>query len=136
VKYFLARQWKLRQESAIAALHGFNETHSLYNAPMSDKQPKTDILLEVQHTQLAPPPLYTVLLLNDDFTPMDFVVHILQKFFAMNRERATQIMLKVHTEGRGVCGVYSRDIAATKTEQVMAYARANGHPLACIMEKN
>ena len=103
---------------------------------MSDKQPKTDILLEVQHTQLAPPPLYTVLLLNDDFTPMGFVVHILQKFFAMNRERATQIMLKVHTEGRDVCGIYSRDIATTKTEQVMAYARANGHPLACIMEKN
>ena len=80
--------------------------------------------------------MYTVLLLNDDFTPMGFVVHILQKFFAMNRERATQIMLKVHTEGRGICGIYSRDIAATKTEQVMAYARTNGHPLACIMEKN
>ena len=82
------------------------------------------------------PPLYTVLLLNDDFTPMDFVVLVLQKFFSMDRERAMQIMLKVHVEGRGVCGVYPRDIAATKVEQVAAFARENQHPLACVMEEN
>ena len=86
--------------------------------------------------QLAPPPLYTVVLLNDDFTPMDFVIFILQKFFSMNREQATQIMLKVHMEGRGVCGVYPRDVAATKVEQVTAFARENQHPLACVMEEN
>jgi ATP-dependent Clp protease adaptor protein ClpS len=92
-------------------------------------------VLEKPHAKLAPPPLYAVLLLNDDFTPMDFVVYVLQKFFSMNQERATQIMLKVHLEGRGVCGVYSRDVAATKVGQVAGFARENQHPLACIMEE-
>ena len=82
------------------------------------------------------PPLYKVLLLNDDFTPMDFVITVLQKFFGMDREQATRIMLKVHTEGRGLCGVYPRDIAATKVEQVAAFAREHQHPLACVMEEN
>ena len=100
------------------------------------KQHQTGTVLEAQRTQLAPPPLYTVLLLNDDFTPMDFVVLVLQKFFSMDRERATQIMLKVHVEGRGKCGVYPRDIAATKVEQVSTFAREHQHPLACVMEEN
>ena len=100
------------------------------------KQHQTSAVLEAQRTQLAPPPLYTVLLLNDDFTPMDFVVLVLQKFFSMDRERATQIMLKVHVEGRGKCGVYPRDIAATKVEQVSTFAREHQHPLACVMEEN
>lgn len=93
-------------------------------------------LLEAQDTQAQRPPLYKVLLLNDDFTPMDFVIVVLQKFFAMDREQATRIMLKVHNEGRGLCGVYPRDIAATKVEQVAAFARDNQHPLACVMEEN
>jgi ATP-dependent Clp protease adaptor protein ClpS len=67
---------------------------------------------------------------------MEFVVHVLQKYFSMNREQATQIMLQVHMEGRGVCGLYPRDIAATKVEQVTAFARGNQHPLACVMEEN
>ena len=92
--------------------------------------------LEAKRSKLAPPPLYTVVLLNDDFTPMDFVVLVLQKFFSMDRERAMQIMLKVHMEGRGVCGIYPRDIAATKVEQVSTFARENQHPLACVMEEN
>lgn len=100
------------------------------------KQQQDGSLLEAKRSKLAPPPLYTVVLLNDDFTPMDFVIFILQKFFSMNREQATQIMLKVHMEGRGVCGVYPRDVAATKVEQVTAYARENQHPLACVMEEN
>ncbi len=100
------------------------------------KQHQTSTVLEAQRTQLAPPPLYTVLLLNDDFTPMDFVVLVLQKFFSMDRERATQIMLKVHVEGRGNCGVYPRDIAATKVDQVSTFAREHQHPLACVMEEN
>ena len=93
-------------------------------------------VLQARRNKIAPPPLYTVFLLNDDFTPMDFVVHVLQKFFSMDQERATQIMLQVHMEGRGVCGVYPHDVAATKVEQVVNYARENHHPLACIMEKN
>ena len=100
------------------------------------KQQQTGTVLEASRTKLAPPPLYTVALLNDDFTPMDFVIHVLQKFFAMDQERATQIMLKVHVEGRGVCGTYPRDVAATKVAQVVAYARENQHPLACVMEEN
>ena len=100
------------------------------------RQQQTNTTLEAQHTRLAPPPLYTVLLLNDDFTPMDFVVHVLQKFFSMDRERAMQIMLKVHMEGQGICGIYSRDVAATKVEQVTACARESQHPLACVMEEN
>ena len=100
------------------------------------KQHQTGAVLEAQRSKLAPPPFYTVLLLNDDFTPMDFVVHVLQKFFSKNQEQATQIMLKVHMEGRGICGIYPRDVAATKVEQVLSFARENQHPLACIMEEN
>jgi ATP-dependent Clp protease adaptor protein ClpS len=93
-------------------------------------------VLEAKRSKLAPPPLYTVVLLNDDFTPMEFVILVLQKFFSMDRERATQIMLKVHMEGRGVCGIYPRDVAATKVDQVTTFARDNQHPLACVMEEN
>ena len=100
------------------------------------KQQQSDSVLEAQRSKLAPPPLYTVILLNDDFTPMEFVVLVLQKFFSIDRERATQIMLKVHMEGRGVCGIYPRDVAATRVEQVTAFARENQHPLACVMEEN
>jgi len=100
------------------------------------KQYQDGSVIEAKHSKLAPPRLYTVLLLNDDFTPMEFVVLVLQRFFSKNREQATQIMLKVHVEGRGVCGIYPRDVAATKVEQVAAFARDNQHPLACVMEEN
>ncbi len=93
-------------------------------------------VLETEVTRVKPPPLFKVMLLNDDFTPMDFVVTVIQKFFGKDREQATRIMLKVHREGVGVCGVFPRDIASTKVEQVIAYARQNQHPLACIMEEN
>jgi ATP-dependent Clp protease adaptor protein ClpS len=96
---------------------------------------KDDSLLEVQRSKLKPPPMFKVMLLNDDFTPMEFVVLVLQKFFGMTRERATQVMLKVHREGIGVCGVYPRDIATTKVQQVAAYARRHQHPLQCVMEE-
>ena len=101
-----------------------------------EKQHQNGNLLEARRAKLAPPPMYKVLLLNDDFTPMEFVILVLQKFFAMNTEQATRIMLKVHTEGRGICGVYARDVAATKVEQVATFARDNQHPLACVMEEN
>jgi len=100
------------------------------------KQHQDGSILEAKRAKLAPPPLYKVLLLNDDFTPMDFVILVLQKFFTMDREQATRIMLKVHTEGRGICGVFPRDVAATKVEQVTTFARENQHPLACVMEEN
>lgn len=92
-------------------------------------------LLEVKKSRLKPPPLFKVMLLNDDYTPMEFVVIVLQSFFAMTRETATQIMLKVHREGVGVCGVYPRDVATSKVEQVVAYARRHQHPLRCVMEE-
>ncbi len=85
--------------------------------------------------KLTQPPLFKVIILNDDFTPMDFVVEVLQKFFGMDQEKATQIMLHVHTRGMGVCGVYTRDVAETKVHQVNNYAREYQHPLLCTMEK-
>ncbi len=93
-------------------------------------------VLEPARSKTKPPRLYKVLLLNDDFTPMDFVVVILQKFFAMNREQATVVMLKVHKEGKGLCGTYPYDLAVTKVEQVRAFARQHQHPLACVLEEN
>lgn len=80
------------------------------------------------------PELYKVLLLNDDYTPMEFVVETIQRFFNKSREQATQIMLKVHTEGMGVCGVYPQDIAETKMQQVVNYAKEAQHPLQCVVE--
>ena len=98
-------------------------------------QHKDDSVLEAKKAKVKLPPMYQVLLLNDDYTPMEFVVLVLQKFFGMTRERATQVMLKVHREGMGVCGVYPHDVASTKVQQVSAYARKHQHPLQCVMEK-
>lgn len=92
-------------------------------------------VLEREDTSVRPPPLYQVLLLNDDFTPMDFVVHVLQSIFRKDHERAMRIMLEVHTDGRGICGIYTRDIAVSKVEQVTNLAREHQHPLACVMEE-
>ena len=85
--------------------------------------------------KLKRPPLYNVVLLNDDFTPMEFVVHVLEQFFGMDREKAVRIMLHVHTQGKGVCGCFSREIAETKVSQVNDYSRENNHPLLCTMER-
>jgi len=93
--------------------------------------------LSVQEAKpkLRKPPLYKVLLLNDDYTPMEFVVQVLETFFRMSREKATQVMLHVHTRGVGVCGVFIRDIAETKVSQVNDYSRSHQHPLMCTMEE-
>lgn len=92
-------------------------------------------VLERQEAKVKPPPMYQVFLLNDDFTPMEFVVAVLQKFFGMSREKSTQVMLKVHREGRGVCGLFPKDVAATKVDQVSEYAHQHQHPLQCVMEE-
>jgi ATP-dependent Clp protease adaptor protein ClpS len=92
-------------------------------------------ILERQEQKLRPPPMYQVLLLNDDYTPMEFVVAIIQEYFNKDRETATQIMLCVHRDGKGVCGVFPKDIAATKVEFVLTHARKAGHPLQCVMEE-
>jgi len=90
--------------------------------------------LALEELKLKPPPLYRVVLLNDDYTPMEFVVGVLRKFFGMDVETATRVMLKVHTEGKGVCGVFPREIAETKAVQVNDYAREAEHPLLCDIE--
>lgn len=105
-------------------------------ATRKQNQANTGVALEPERQRIKPPPLYKVMLLNDDFTPMDFVVVVLEKFFRMNREQATLVMLNVHRKGRGVCGVFPRDMAATKVEQVGAFAKRHQHPLACVMEEN
>jgi ATP-dependent Clp protease adaptor protein ClpS len=105
-------------------------------ATRKQSQTGTGIALEPERQVVSPPPLYKVVLLNDDYTPMDFVVVVLEKFFRMNREQATVVMLNVHRKGRGICGVFPRDLAATKVEQVGAFARRHQHPLICVMEEN
>jgi ATP-dependent Clp protease adaptor protein ClpS len=92
------------------------------------------VVVERKPQKTEPPRMYQVVLLNDDYTPMEFVVMVLQEYFNRDLETATQIMLKIHHEGRGVCGVFSKDVAATKVELVLAAARRGGHPLQCIME--
>ena len=92
------------------------------------------LALEEAKPKLKKPPMYKVVLVNDDYTPMEFVVHILEAFFSMNREKATHIMLNVHTKGKGVCGIYTRDVAETKVAQVNEYSKQNQHPLLCTLE--
>lgn len=106
---------------------------------MSGQNPQDEresgLSVQEARPKLKRPPMFKVLLLNDDYTPMEFVVQVLETFFRMSREKATQIMLHVHTRGVGVCGVYTRDIAETKVSQVTEYARNHQHPLMCTMEE-
>jgi ATP-dependent Clp protease adaptor protein ClpS len=92
------------------------------------------VVLERRTQKAKPPQMYQVLMLNDDYTPMEFVVVVIQEFFGKDLEAATRIMLKIHLDGKGVCGVYSRDVAATKVDQVLEAANKAGHPLKCISE--
>ena len=109
------------------------KTHEPLSPPGSDEGQGT-VVAERQEQRVEPPKLYQVVMLNDDYTPMEFVVLMLQEYFLRDIDTATLIMLKIHHEGRGVCGVYSKDIAATKVELVQAAAKRAGHPLQCIME--
>ncbi len=92
------------------------------------------VVLERRTQKTKPPQMYQVVMLNDDYTPMEFVVVVIQEFFNKDRETATQIMLKIHLDGKGICGVYSRDVAATKVDQVQEAAKQAGHPLQCVSE--
>lgn len=93
------------------------------------------LVVEPAKPRLQQPPMYKVVMLNDDYTPMDFVVQVLQQFFHHSREKAVQIMLQIHSHGRGVAGVFPAEIAETKTAQVNGFARQNQHPLLTVMEK-
>ena len=95
-----------------------------------------DLAVEEAEPKVKQPPLYRVVLINDDYTPMEFVVDILESVFGMERTRATQVMLEVHTKGKGICGVYNFEIAETKVAQVMGIARQHQHPLLCTMEES
>ncbi|KGO99603.1 ATP-dependent Clp protease adapter ClpS [Novilysobacter defluvii] len=103
--------------------------------PQHDHDHGHGVAVEVTRPKLQPPPMYSVILLNDDYTPMDFVVEVLMRFFPMTAEKATQIMLHVHTRGRAVCGVFTREVAESKVAQVNEFSRINQHPLLCTMER-
>jgi len=100
------------------------ESNDIHDFGVAEAKPK-----------LKKPPMYQVLLMNDDYTPMDFVVEVLTYFFSMNTEQATQVMLQVHNDGHGLCGIFPHDVAATKVAQVGAFARTHQHPLLCISKK-
>lgn len=112
--------------------------HHTFDIRLSDSDDETDreggLATVTAKPELKRPAMYKVLLLNDDYTPMEFVVHVLEIFFSMNREKATQIMLTVHTEGAAVVGIFPRDIAETKSEQVNQYSQENQHPLVATVE--
>ena len=101
---------------------------------MPDRDESDSGVLERIPEKVKPPGMYQVVMLNDDYTPMEFVVVVIQEFFGKDLESATQIMLKIHLDGKAVCGVYSKDVAATKVDQVLDAAKQAGHPLQCIAE--
>ena len=103
----------------------------------SEENPRRDSGTAVAESapQVKQPPLFQVILLNDDYTPMEFVVDVLERFFSMSRTNATRVMLEVHTKGKGVCGVFTYEIAETKVAQVTSYARDHQHPLMCTLEQ-
>lgn len=102
--------------------------------PVREADGGGSVVMERRTQRVKPPKMYQVVMLNDDFTPMEFVVLVIQEYFGKDRETATQIMLKIHLDGKGVCGVYSRDVAATKVDQVLEAAKQHGHPLQCVSE--
>jgi ATP-dependent Clp protease adaptor protein ClpS len=106
------------------------------NRPDKERIDSFDLAVEEARPKLEQPPLYRVVLINDDYTPMEFVVDILETVFGMERTRATQVMLEVHTKGKGICGVYNFEIAETKVAQVMGIAQQHQHPLLCEMEES
>ncbi len=121
-----------------SSMHARSQIRLAFNQdrPATHEDDSTGLAVQESKPALQAPPLYKVVIFNDDYTPMDFVVEVLEVFFNLNRELATKIMLAVHTEGRAVCGVFTRDIAETKAMQVNQYARESQHPLLCEIEKD
>ena len=109
-------------------------THPTVSHGDGDGDQNTGFAATTEKPKLKQPPLYKVVLINDDYTPMDFVVEVLRSFFDLNVEKATHVMLKVHTEGKGVCGIFSKDVAETKSAQVNDYSRECEQPLLCSVE--
>ena len=124
-------------------MDGWNDRGNAFEAgwPVSSEKdngqerPGQGLVVEEASPRLKKPPLYQVVLMNDDYTPMEFVVDVLQRIFGLDRTRATRVMLEVHTRGKGVCGVFTFEIAETKVAQVTGYARQHQHPLLCTMEE-
>lgn len=110
--------------------------NDLSRQPLFDEESQHSLAVAPDTPELQPPPMFRVLLLNDDYTPMDFVVEVLEDFFAMSREKATQTMLRIHTTGQALCGIYTRDVAETKAMQVSQYARECEHPLQCEVKRD
>ncbi|MBA1324110.1 ATP-dependent Clp protease adapter ClpS [Pseudomonas plecoglossicida] len=119
-------------------MHAHSQIRLTFNqdGPQTNEGDGSGLAVQEAKPILQAPPMYKVVLFNDDYTPMDFVVEVLETFFSLNRELATKIMLTVHTEGRAVCGLFTRDIAETKATQVNQYARESQHPLLCEIEKD
>ncbi len=109
--------------------------HLISNQMSEDDTGDGSIALQTAKPQLKKPSFYQVILMNDDYTPMDFVVEVLEQFFSMSIEQATQVMLAIHHQGQAVAGTYSKDVAETKAHQVIEFARTNEHPLLCRVEK-
>ncbi|MBF5055453.1 hypothetical protein Y5W_00747 [Alcanivorax sp. 521-1] len=131
-----------RHESTSRSMDAANDVPTVASraSRLGPEPPQTpdrqdDAAVEEAKPRLKRPPMYKVMMLNDDYTPMDFVVEVLETFFRMDREQATQVMLTVHTRGKAVCGVYPQDIAETKAAQVVDYAREHQHPLMCQVER-
>ena len=111
------------------------ENMSIWLSGDHDPDSGHGLVVKPAKPQLKAPPMYQVVMLNDDYTPMDFVVHVLQYFFNMDEESATQVMLAVHHQGKGICGVFPKDVAETKAQQVNQYSRQSQHPLMCEVER-
>lgn len=126
-----------RYNKRIASLFSIQVTMTDYiQKPLFDEESQHGVLVAPDEPELQPPSMFQVLLLNDDYTPMDFVVEVLEDFFAMSREKATQTMLRIHTSGQALCGIYTRDVAETKALQVSQYARECEHPLQCEVKRD
>ena len=123
---------RLRQASMKQSLRIINQDEDPFD---DDNDHDSGLMVQEARPKVAEPKRYKVILVNDDFTPMEFVVHILTVFFNLNEEKATRVMLAVHTKGKGVCGVFAKDVAETKVVQVNEFARENQHPLLCTMEE-
>jgi ATP-dependent Clp protease adaptor protein ClpS len=106
----------------------------LPKSPLPQREDDGAVVLERRPQKVKPPQMYQVVVLNDDYTPMEFVVLVIQEFFNKDRATATQIMLKIHLDGKGICGVFTKDLAATKVDQVLGAAKQAGHPLQCVSE--